>query len=148
MRWLLPLLLLAPPVHAASAKRDAKREARVVKRDTRAVTEAAEVFWSALRWQDLGTAAAFLENVDDRVSWTTSMATARQYRSAVVLTVQVGPQLQQTNGIHREAVVVVRTETIGNDQVLRTDVVTQTWYKTDDGWFVEPGQEQGVTPDP
>jgi hypothetical protein len=148
MRWLLPFLLLAPSAHAASEKREAKREARTVKRETRNVTEAAEMFWRSLRWQDLSAAAAFLEHPDNRITWTTSMATAEQYRSASVLTVQVGPELDEGDGIEREAVVVVRTEAIGSDQVLRTTVLTQDWYKTEAGWFIEPGQEQGVVADP
>ncbi|MCB9763965.1 MAG: hypothetical protein H6739_29615 [Alphaproteobacteria bacterium] len=146
---LLILALLAPGCSAErQALRAERQEARTIRMEARRLSEAADLYWRALRWEDLGTVAGFLENPDHRVQWMADDPTVRggyRYRSAQVMRVDVAPLNPDDPAARREATVMVRIEGYQvNEQVIRQQLLTQTWYRTRSGWWVEPGQEYGV----
>lgn len=143
---LLMLLLLLPACSAA--RREARQESRAVRFETRRLSESADLYWRALRWEDIGVAASFIEDPDYRLQWMADHPTARggyRFRSAEVSRVEVGPALEDDpDGHTREARVIVQAQGYrADEQVIRGELLVQEWYRSGTGWFVVPGQEYG-----
>jgi len=103
--------------------------------------ESAQAYWQALRWGDFSAASVFIEDPSVRFEWLqeSGQSTARQYRSAEIVSVDSGPIMENhPRGFQREGVVIVQTSffTLPN-QVLQTEMIKQTWYRSAGGWFVE-----------
>ena len=103
--------------------------------------ESAQAYWQALRWGDFSAASVFIEDPSERFEWLkeSGQSTARQYRSAEIISVDSGPLLEEhPRGIQREGVVIVQAAffTLPN-QVLETEMIKQTWYRSAGGWFVD-----------
>ena len=84
---------------------------------------------------------AGIEDPSERFEWLkeSGQSTARQYRSAEIISVDSGPLLEEhPRGIQREGVVIVQAAffTLPN-QVLETEMIKQTWYRSAGGWFVD-----------
>ncbi|MCB9793122.1 MAG: hypothetical protein H6741_10385 [Alphaproteobacteria bacterium] len=142
----LALLLLTPACDAT--KREARLETRAVRRESRQLSEIAELYWRALRWQDIGVVAGFIEDGDRRLRWMNEAAQelgAYRYRSVEVMRVEIGPALEaDPEGHLREARVLVQVQGYRVDeQVIRQELLVQEWYRSGAGWFVVPGFETG-----
>ena len=103
--------------------------------------ESAQAYWQALRWADFSAASVFIEDPSERFDWLqeAGQSTARQYRSAEIISVDSGPVMEgHPRGFQREGVVIVQVSffTLPN-QVLETEMIKQSWYRSAGGWFVE-----------
>ena len=103
--------------------------------------ESAQAYWQALRWGDFSAASVFIEDPSERFEWLkeSGQSTARQYRSAEIISVDAGPLIEEhPRGIQREGVVFVQASffTLPN-QVVETEMIKQTWYRSAGGWFVD-----------
>jgi hypothetical protein len=145
----LLLSLWSSQADAGADEREARKEARVVKKEQRALGEALDVYWRSLRWDDMVVASSFLADPGYQASWLTGMTEGPgrlKVQSYTLLRVDVGPALED-EGRLREATLVVQVEVLdAAAQTLDKSTRTQTWYRTGSGWFVEPGQELGVSP--
>ncbi|MFN7147616.1 MAG: hypothetical protein ACK4YP_27860 [Myxococcota bacterium] len=134
MRLLVPLLVLT--VGCSPAARLKIRS----QRDTRTLATAASDYWLAVRWGDVGTAAAFLESPEERLRLG-RLASEPKVRvtDAQVVQVVIGDELPEAREPEtREGVAVVRVE--GYDVVSgRVDIVTleQHWVLVGHDWRVD-----------
>jgi hypothetical protein len=145
MWWLIAAL--HGDAEAGKDERQARRELRVVRRHTTTLTTYTDEYWRALRWSDFSRAAGHMADPEHRARWVVAESEAPEVRiqSAEILTITVGPEL--TEGDHiREAHVLVQIEGYApKSQMLEKDTRDQVWVLTAAGWFVEPGQEYGVS---
>lgn len=134
MRLLVPLLVLT--VGCSPAARLKVRS----QRDTRTLAAAANEYWRAVRWGDVGTAAAYLESPDERLRLG-RLASEPKVRvtDAQVVQIVLGDALPEARlPESREGIAVVRVE--GYDVVSgRVDTVTveQHWVLVGHGWRVD-----------
>ena len=62
-------LLLLSIFTVGCAAANAERKLREDEREILVLAERAEIYWDAMRWGDLNTAAGFYESQEDRLSW-------------------------------------------------------------------------------
>ena len=128
---------------ACATTREERQQAREDTRQMEELTAAAELYWKALRWEDLGTCAGFLQDATYRTEWLVGPATQTdvRYRATQVLRVDLGDAEEEP----RLGTVIVNVQSYAQrTQVLETSVVSQQWYFDDSAWWVEPGQERGI----
>lgn len=148
MKLLLLLALAACTPHRQQVRED-RQESRVVRWESIRLSDSADIYWRAMRWEDEGRVAAFIEDPDARTAWIADAPTVRtqtRFRSAEVILVDVGPAPDPANPAdQREGFVTVQVEIYSDgDPVLRTSTRLQRWYRGVDGWYVEPGDELGT----
>lgn len=134
LKHLLLLLLLA----GCGPEKKALRQDR---REEATLTQLAELYWSAVRWNDVSAAAACVPE-EERASfeaWLTGWQKDERLTEATLLRVQLGKKMEPPqSGRVREAVVTLKTEGYSTtDQVLRAETITQRWYRDEHGWYVE-----------
>lgn len=130
---------------ACATTREERQEVRTDRHQLVLLQDSAELYWKALRWDDVGTAAGFLQDGTYRTDWLTgpAMQTDWRYREATIMRADLGPTVDE--GDPRTATVIVNVQGYTTrSQVLESSVVTQDWYFDDRSWWVEPGQERGV----
>lgn len=132
-----PLLLLLTTL-ACGPERRLVRETR---REHASLSDRAELYWRAVRWGDVAAAAACVpaEERPAFESWLTSWQADERTTDFTLLDVTVGAKMDPPRGgREREAVVTLRTEGYrADDQVLRSETITQRWYQDGHGWYVE-----------
>lgn len=134
MRPLLPVLLLAA---ACSPAARLKIEA---KRDTRTLAEAADGYWSALRWNDVAAASGYLATPAEQLKLARAVSDPRmRLTEAAVVQVVVGEPLPDDRLPEtREGVAVVRVEAYdvvsGRAQILTLE---QHWVRSARSWVVD-----------
>ena len=136
---LLAFLLLA----GCSAHR---REARQVRKEEVRLVETAQTWWDDMRWDRVDTAALAIEDLTARGEFINSRMSGAGFRivDVTLLGFEVtDPKLASETDAHlRDGRVLVRVE--GYDsatQVVQSHTVTQTWYRTREGWYLAPGSE-------
>lgn len=154
MQRLILICLLCAPLTTACAGAGAavRNTLQVDSQDQAALHSAAETWWRDVRWQRSASARAYIEKREVRsafVFWVEDQKSVRRITDVNILDVILDEPLDETkDGREREAQVLVRLEahtlpamTSGSEQV------TQNWYRTQDGWFVEwePPEEQSET---
>lgn len=143
LTMLLALLACAP--HHGSP-REARQEARELRRESLRLSESASLYWDAMRWEDEGRLVAFIEDPAARTAWISDAPTIRtqtRFRSAEVIAVDVGPAPSDPTK-PRVGLVTVQAQIYSDeDPVLRSSTRVQSWYRGPNGWFVEPGEELG-----
>lgn len=124
---LLSLLSCAAPLK--NVDEDAREQAALGAR--------AEKYWRAARWADATEASAFVADSGERIAFEALMEERwkdHRLTEATVLRVALEPP---TVGAPREATVTVKTQ--GYDlpeQVLRTEMVTQRWFRAATDWYL------------
>ncbi len=135
---LLSVLILGNGCSFLQARSDFREE----KRMRSALMEGAEAYWEAMRWSDISAAAGYYQDPGVRVNWLTHMGSggAPQYRSATILRIELGPDLEDhERGWRREALALVQVESYTMPaQVLIQEVVQQQWYLQGRTWFPTP----------
>ena len=138
---LTALLLLAPASNQAWARKPSKQDVRKQQKEHADLTSRAGIYWRSVRWSDATGASIFIENPDDRLlfqKWLTEQARIQKITDAQVVRVQVSKEYTKPkDGRIRTATVTVSLEGFTMpDQVLKTQVLEQAWYRTSGGWFV------------
>jgi hypothetical protein len=132
MRWLLLVAIVA----CGPEKRAMFKE----KRDRAALGEAVTAYWDAVRWNDVGRAAPFLETPDQRLALGRIVSAPKSRVSDVqVIQVEVGAELPEERlPERREGVALVRVELydIAGTRV-QVETVEQKWVKRGAMWFVD-----------
>ena len=128
---------------ACATTKEERKQDRQNRRQLDSLTSSAELYWRAMRWNDLAKAAGFLQDPVYRTEWltTTAFDTTWRYRNATVLRADLGPVVEE--GEMRDATVIVDEAA---SQLLESVVLTQQWYLDNHSWWVQPGQERGVAP--
>ena len=132
---------------ACATTKAERQQARQDQRELQGLSSSAELYWRAMRWNDLAKAAGFLQDPVYRTEWltTTALDSTWRYRNATVLRADLGPAVEE--GEPRDATVIVSVQGYeAASQLLESAVLTQRWYLDDSAWWVEPGQERGVAP--
>jgi hypothetical protein len=115
------------------------------KRMRTSLMENAEAYWEAMRWADIATAAGYFQDPTVRVNWLTDMGSggAIQYRSAAILRIELGPELEDhERGWRREALALIQVEAYTMPrQVLTRQVLQQQWYLMGKTWFPMPDEQ-------
>ncbi len=142
MRYaLLSLLLFGTGCATLSARKDFREE----KRMRTSLMDNAEAYWDAMRWSDIATAAGYYQDPNVRIKWLTFMGSggAPQYRSASILRIELGPELEDhERGWRREAIALVQVQSYTMPaQVLTQEVVHQEWYLLGKTWFPTPEEQ-------
>ncbi len=134
MSTLLLLLTLA----ACGPEKKALRQDR---REEATVSELADLYWSAIRWGDNPTAASCVPQSERPAfeAWLTGWQKDERLTEVTLLDIRVGKEMvPPQSGRVREATVILKTEGyLTADQVLRTETITQRWYRDEHGWYVE-----------
>ena len=119
-------------------------ERKLIREDRRehaALGDKAELYWRALRWGDVSAASACVpaEERPAFETWLTGWQKDERMTDFTLLDVTVGTKMEPPrSGRVREAVVTLRTEGYhADDQVLRTETITQRWYRDEHDWYVE-----------
>lgn len=121
-----------------------KKLLRETQNSERSLMQSATVYWEAMRWNDFGTAAGFLEDQEQRLVWMADVGTSGgefRYQSATVLRVEVGTasETPDERGAIRDGTAAVQV--VGYrlpKQLLEQRVELQRWYQVDSGaWFIE-----------
>ncbi len=118
-----------------------RKQLRQTDRAERVLGESASAYWDAVRWNDFGTAAAFIEDQQERLVWMTTQGSGADYRyqSATVLRVEVGSRHDPDgDGVVREGTAAIQiTGYRLPKQLLEQRVDLQRWYEVDSGaWFL------------
>lgn len=149
MRSLLLLSLISLSTACGAerrALREDRQEVRALAREGRELQEAAGDYWLAMRWGDVPTVLSFLPDPDQRMQ-VAAGGSPVTFRSTQVLRVEVGPPLEEPGRL-REGEVMVQVQVYrADDPVLRQEVRLQTWFSDGRGWWVDLGDEFGVSPD-
>ncbi len=120
--------------HDKQALRDDDKEKKDLSKRT-------ELFWRAVRWQDPQSASVYIEDEDARRLWVGAMTEQVDKVRFVDVALQdlalgersADPKAERV----QEASVKVRVESYTLPaQVLSTRTVSQTWYRSHDGWFL------------
>lgn len=136
------LLTSTLPINTAWAKSPAKQESRRDQKEQVDLGERAEIYWRSVRWADPQSASVFIENPDDRVvfqQWLKDQGRDQKLTEAKVLNLQVSKEIRKPqDGRIRTAAVIVSVEGYKlPGQVLKQQTVTQRWYRSEAGWFVD-----------
>ncbi|MFT5680687.1 MAG: hypothetical protein ACI8RZ_001593 [Myxococcota bacterium] len=106
------------------------------------LSEAAQEYWDGVRWEVDDQSAMFI-NEDDRALFRSRVDEQRDLErlvEATVLQVTLDPALEITtqNETWRTAIVLTKVEGYTLPaQIVRTEEVSQTWFRTPSGWFLE-----------
>ena len=111
------------------------------------LTRRAELYWRSVRWGDTATAASFVSGGDRRLRYQQKLddeqKNARLSDSEVQrVELHNPPSHPETTAdgtrVLRRATVIVRTEGYRLPaQVVEQRTVSQEWYRSPDGWFIE-----------
>jgi len=143
LRYILTLIFCLPlTTQPALAKKPTKQETRKSQKEHTELAERAELYWRSVRWADAPNASVFLENPNDRVvfqQWLKGQGSEQKITEAKVLHVDVSNEVRKPkDGRIRTAVVTVSIEGFKlPEQVLKQQTLSQGWYRTNAGWFVD-----------
>ena len=144
MLRIILLCFLSVPLTAgpALAKKPTKQETRRDQKEQADLGERAELYWRSVRWDDAPGAAMFIENPSDRVvfhQWLSTQGKDQKITEAKVLHIEVSREIRKPeDGRIRTATATVSIEGYKlPDQVLKRQTLTQGWYRTKAGWFVD-----------
>ena len=143
LRFILVLSLTALSTPSfAGDKKPTKSESRRDQKEHADLGERAEMYWRSVRWADPPNASVFIENPNDRVvfqQWLKAQGKNQKITEAKVLHIEVSKEVRKPkDGRIRTAIVTVSLEGYKlPEQVLKQQTLTQGWYRTEDGWFVD-----------
>ena len=111
--------------------------------------DSSRLYWEAYRWGDEERAGAFIEASGDRVlfkDWFIDHKEAHKIEEATILQVVMSPELEApADGKLRRATVYVRTRGYTYpEQIVESQRIEQTWYRTVQGWFVDWDREAAL----
>ena len=145
VRWVAPTLLalgLAGPACAPDRQALKGEDQERMELESRASS-----YWMAVRWADAEAASAFVEPADQREQfhlWLQDQLDLQRITDATVVRVDVAerdpaPTQPRADGEPLlTAQVTVRTEGYRvSDQRVRKEDLSQSWYRTEDGWYVQ-----------
>jgi hypothetical protein len=106
--------------------------------------ESADLYWDSVRWGDIERASAFIERPEDRVLFRVRLQDRQEMRrlteASVLRALVIKPtQLDEPDaeGRWRTGEVLVRTEGYTLPaQIVKTEELTQEWYRTTAGWWL------------
>jgi hypothetical protein len=135
-------LLCSPLGSSAQASKPSKAATRRDQKEHEALGERAEKYWRAVRWADPQSASIFIENSNDRVvfqQWLTDQSKDQKITEAKVLQVEVHAEvIKPKDGRMRTGQVTVSIDGFKlPEQVLKQQTLSQAWYRTPSGWFVD-----------
>jgi hypothetical protein len=127
---ILPLALCAcAPLHSPRSN---------TAHDLAALATSGELFWRSLRWSDLDTAAALLQEPEPRLAFLERWTAAPPVRITDYEIVHV--ELGSEDAARLDGQVVVKVERIpAGTAVVGIDMIHQTWYREADHWYLDPG---------
>jgi hypothetical protein len=142
MRFLLPVLLVFVGVGAGTSAgcSPAARLKVEARRDTRTLGEAANAYWLAVRWNDVGTASAYLATPEEKLRLGKIVGQPRvRITDVSVVQIVIGEPLPAARlPVTRDGVAVVRIDSY-DELSGRADVrsVEQHWVCTGRDWTVD-----------
>ena len=139
---LLSMLALAPMDGHARKDKPSKQDVRKDQKEHADLGKRAGIYWRSVRWSDATAASVFIENPNDQLvfqQWLDDQAKNQKITDAKVLRIEVSKEERKPkDGRIRTAVVTVSIEGFTlPDQVLKQQTLTQGWYRTATGWFVD-----------
>lgn len=134
-----PLVLLSALLASCASGRTA---IKTKSRDEGMLATAAQSYWQGVRWNDGAVSAAFIEDVTNRgrfQAWLEDEWEARRVVDVDLVSIEVSDELSgDERGWTRTGTVRVRTEGYSLPaQILGTDDVDQSWYRTKKGWWLD-----------
>jgi len=148
MSWLLTLPLL---LHEGCAlDHQATRPDDKEKAD---LTERSEQFWKAVQWQYSSQAAPYVEDTELRGRWTVAMDQLLEQERISEVSLQDlhldEPVTEPADGHLRTATLLVRIEFYTLPaQVVRKATLSQRWYRSHEGWYLDWTQGDPLTGEP
>lgn len=159
IRWMVVGMLLGmgcTPSSRAVVDQDAIRQSE---QEKQYLADSARLYWEGMRWGDAEKVAAFIESEEDRALFRARLEDAREVSRVVeadVLRTKLIPAaeaLSLGSALPANAVFLgeawVRTEGYTLPaQILRTEEVKQSWYRTTAGWWIawDPDAESAEAP--
>jgi hypothetical protein len=136
-----PVVLATACGPKATLKREDKEQALL--------DDSVRIFWHARRWADEERASAFIELPADRVlykDWFIEDSEKHKLEEATILQAVMTPELDKPEeGRLRYATVYVRTRGYTYpEQIVETERVSQRWYRTAQGWFIEWERDEAL----
>ena len=136
------LLVLLLPALGASACIGPRQSVKDDSMYQQHLAKSAQLYWDGVRWGDHERATTFIQDSGLQVRFRYWLEDEREeYRISDVdlMQIELGPELDiPVNGHERTAKVHLRVEGYTFPaQVVKKENVTQTWYRTPTGWFVE-----------
>jgi hypothetical protein len=106
--------------------------------DREALASSAELFWHALRWNDVEGAAALLEQSTERLAFLSDWSDSApmqitDYQLVHIELSDPGPEAERLEGV-----VVVKVEGITTSYSVKSELLHQTWYRSGEAWFLDP----------
>lgn len=137
------ILLLLPLIAGCAERRLARQEQKEEVR----LSETARAWWDAMRWEQAEAASLAIEHLDERQQFLETWMSGSPFRivDARILGTEVGEtQEGGPSDPLRVGRVLVRVEGYDASQVTQVRTLTQTWYRTRTGWYLDLGEENSL----
>lgn len=140
---LLTFLVSSPGVAAGKGEKKAPRgkHLKQERKEIELLQRSTELYWDGVRWNNAERSSAFIENTTTRMAfqqWLETRFSTQRVMNARVLRVDVGPPLDKESKQARKARIAVAVEGYTlPDQVVKNETVTQIWYRSPTGWWLE-----------
>lgn len=136
----LPLLyVLASTALFATACPERQVKSFSPAHDKESLAASTQLFWHSLRWSDYEGASALLEESEPRLDFLTTWSSQppAQITDFQVVHVELTPPAP--DAVRLEGLVVVKVEGISTGSyTVHTNMLRQTWYRSDDNWYLDP----------
>lgn len=148
-------LFLSPAVAGERAKKTnnkakSAKDQKLENKEMELLGKSTEIYWKAMRWQNVEDASNFIEDPSVRLEyqqWLNTHFSVSRTAEASVMRVEVGPPVAEESKVVRTAKVTINVQGyVLPDQILKTDVVQQIWYRSVSGWWLQWTPEPTVEP--
>ncbi len=106
--------------------------------DQESLGKSAQLFWHSMRWSDFEAASALIEEAEPRLDFLTAWSSAppAQITDFQVVHIELTEPLPEA--VRLEGLVVVKLEGVSTGSyTVTTEMLRQTWYRSDDHWYVD-----------
>lgn len=138
-------LLLSPAVagerdNKNTTKAKSAKEEKLENKEMELLRKSTEIYWKSMRWQNVENASDFIEDPSLRLEYqqwlNTHFSTSRTAESRI-MRIEVGPAVKEDSAVVRTAKVTINVQGYTlPDQILKTDVIQQLWYRSTSGWWL------------
>jgi len=106
--------------------------------DQEALAASAQLFWHSLRWSDFEGAAAVIEEANPRLDFLTAWSAKPPAQVSDFQIVHIELTEPAPDAERLEGMVVVKVEGISTGSyTLTTEMLRQTWYRSEDNWYLD-----------
>jgi hypothetical protein len=122
-------------------KTKSAKEQKLENKEMELLSKSTEIYWKAMRWQSVEDASEFIEDPSIRLEyqqWLNTHFSVSRTAEASVMRIEVGPPTNEETKVARTAKVTINVQGYTlPDQILKTDVVQQLWYRSTAGWWLQ-----------